>query len=284
MAGLAVLGSALAAWSAPMRHRPSSASNKAAARSDARMLLSKLVLPAGSTRLSSEPAGDHSVLAGTSHPGTPNLADAHGWWRVPGTVDDVIAFVKAHRPSGAGVDGTAGGSGPGYSWAGVTFNWPARRGVLSIRWLVIEVAPLADGSTGVRADGESVWVTPRPSAEQVPPANRVRITVTRADRIVQGPIVVRSLRKVRRLSALLNALPAAQPFVAKCPLDRGIRVVLDFFSSSSSASPVAQATIVVGGCGGVALTLHGHPQPGLGASADLLHRVAAVIGRRLKTR
>jgi hypothetical protein len=298
VAATAVLGGVVFIASAPAGPSITStgggtraAANKAAAESDAPRLLSRLVLPSGSTRLASEPAGDHSQLASCSCPATPNLIDAHGWWRVPERLGEVISFVDAHRPAGTRLVVTGGGRGPGYSSKMVTFAFAPVAGVLATRWLAVNATTLPDGSTGVRADGASVWVTPRPASEVIPPAKRLRITVVRGPKLLQPPITVRSQRKVRRVVGLLNRLPAAQPGISSCPSDPGIRVVLDFYGSARARTPSAVATIVVGGCGGVLLRLHGRPQPALGDPplraggryVPLEHRVARIIGTRLRT-
>jgi hypothetical protein len=244
------------------------------------------VLPPGATPVANKPAWDTWHPGQCPCPATPNAVDAPGWWQVPETVGNVIAFVKAHPPSGATVVATGSGSGPGYESQSVTFQWPAVPGVLSTRWLVVGARSLPGGSSGVRADGISVWVTPRSRSDRVPPATRLRVLVVRGPRVLQGPIAVRSEAKIRKVIALLNRLPAPQPGVSACPVDRGVRVILDFYRSKRAEHPSAVATIIVGGCGGVDLTVHGHREQGFGNSptqGSTEAAVASIIGRKLKT-
>lgn len=265
---------------------PAAASNKAAAVGDAKMLLSKLVLPTGATSVATKPPWDTLRRGSCPCPVTPNAVDDHAWWRVPGTVSHVIAFVKAHPPAGTSVVATSAGSGQGYQSRGVTFAWPQQPGVISTRWLVVSARSLPGGSSGVRADGVSVWVTPRSSSDRVPPAKRLRILVVRGPKVLQGPIAVRSQAKIDKVIAFLNRLPAPQPGVSACPLDRGVRVILDFYASERARRPSAVAKIVVGGCGGVLLTVHGHREQGFGnppPPASTWSAVASIVGRKLNT-
>jgi hypothetical protein len=279
--GLMAAGAvAVSASAAHHASPPTSASNRAAAASDAKALLSRLTLPAGSSQLPARPGWS----GGCPCQLTPNLVDVHSWWEITEPIDQVVAFVESHQPPGSTLVGTGSGSGPGYSGQSVTFQWRPRPGVLSTRWLVISATSLPDGSTGVRADGESVWITPRPASERIPPAKRVRITVTRFERLEQGPIVVRTPQRVRRLRALINGLPEYQPGTRACPLDHGVRVALAFFDGRAAAHPVAQATVAAGGCGGVALQVRGRHEPTLAGPGNLVARINAIIGRHLKTR
>ncbi|HEY2770859.1 MAG TPA: hypothetical protein VGI87_09835 [Solirubrobacteraceae bacterium] len=267
---------AVSASAAPNGRPPTSASNRAAAASDAKTLLSQLILPAGSVQLAAKPSWDHWPSDHCPCPATPNVEDAHGWWQVPDDVDSVIAFVKAHTPEGS----TLVSGGPD-----VMFRWPPEPGVLSTRWLEVEANTLPDGSTAVRADGESVWTVPRPASERVPPAGRVQLTVTHGERVLQGPIEIRSHRRVAKIRALLNSLPAAQPGVYSCPGDPGVRIILEFFGRRIDATPTAKAIVSDGGCGFVGLVLRGHREPDLGGSGvDVVRPLLSIIGRHLKTR
>jgi hypothetical protein len=279
----------MSASASPSQPAPTAKANKAAAQADASWLLSQTVLPADATRLPAKPSWDAGECP---CPITPNAVDDAGWWQAPESFQDVIAFVEAHPPPGSTVGGTgsSGQIGHGESSETVIIDWPPEPGVLGERTLTVSAIPLPGGSSGVRADGVSVWITPRPLSERVPQARLLRVTVTQGPKRLQGPITVRSARKTHKVIALLNRLPAAQPGVSACPLDRGIRVVLDFYATKRTQTPAAVATIVVGGCGGVGLRVHGHEEPPLaetgpmtGRYVPIQDRVAAIIGRRLRT-
>jgi hypothetical protein len=239
------------------------ANNRAAARADAAALLTRLQLPAGASASTVEPAGDGGQLArpAVGPAATPNVVDRHGWWRVPGGPAAVLAYVAAHPPAGA----HRFLSGPGVAG----FAWRPRRRVLNQRWLIVHAVALADGSTGVRADAQVVWVTPRPAHERIPAGERrLRVTVGRHS------LLVTSRSQIRQVVRLLNALPAAQPGAVNCPADMGIRVRLAFRPRP------AVAVVDTTGCGGVTLTLHGRRQPPLAGGRELIPRLARVLHRK----
>ncbi len=293
MAVFAVLVFAVvSATAAPEVPAPTSQSNKAAATSDAKTLLSRLILPAGSTPLAAEPSGDHGQLASpATRPVTPNLADAHGWWRVPEEFSATTSFLDSHPPSGSARAGRGAGSGPGYGVASITFGFPPVAGVLGQRALVVEAVPLPHGVTGIRADGQSVWITPRARSDRIPHAKLLRIKVVRVRKVLQGPFAVRSQAKIGAVVEFLDGLPAPQPGTYSCPADQGVRGILDFFATKRAKRPEAVATVIVGGCGGVQLSVHGHreqgfgnpPVPATGPYVSTEQRVGQIIGRKLKT-
>lgn len=276
----------------------SAAANQAAARADAAALLGELSLPTGATEFSSEPAGDEGLLAyaGAGGPATPNVVEAHAWWTVPGSRAEVMAYVRGHPPNGSALISWGSGDTRGLtSFESVTFAWPAVAGVLSTRSLVLTAVQLPHGSTGLRADTQVVWVTPRPASERIPAgARRLDVSVTsslKGNLAPQRPFSVASAQRIEAIVALLNALPAAQPGVRACPDDPGIRLALAFYQPDA-ASPSAVATIDPYGCGGVRLTIGGRPQPPLGSEAlpgtsttrepSLILRIDRVLGVNLK--
>lgn len=234
---------------------------------------------------------------GSGPPATPNVVDEHAWWVVPGVRADVLAYIDAHPPAGSAPRGV--GSGGSYGMTGSEFQefvWPPIANVASTRSLVVEVVQLPGGSTGLRADAQVVWVTPRPASEQIPPGTH-RLGVSVGSMIAvnkprQRPFTVTSAKRIRRIVALLDALPAAQPGVYNCPADFGIYVRL-VFHARRGVAPLAVATIDAGGCRGVGLTIGGRPQPGLageglpgtGSSpkASLIQQLDSVLGVKLNT-
>lgn len=274
----------------------SAAANQAAAHANAVALLGEVSLPAGATESSSEPAGDEGLLAGAGGPDTPNVVEAHAWWTVPGSRAEVMAYVRGHPPNGsAPISSGSGGSRGSTTFESVTFAWPAVAGVLSMRWLVLTATHLPHGSTGLRVDAQVVWVTPRPALEWIPArARRLSVSVgssLKGNLAPQRPFSVASTRRIERVVALLNSLPAAQPGVRSCPDDPGIRVRLAFYQPAA-ASPSAVATIDPYGCGGVQLTIGGRSQAPLGSEAlpgtsttrepSLILRIDRALGVKLK--
>jgi hypothetical protein len=247
----------------------SATANEAAAQIDASWLLTQVSLLASATRSASEPAGDEGQLAhpGTGPVATPNVVDSHAWWVLPGVRSEVLAYIRVHPPAGTTIafSGSAATRGRTMSES-LAFAWPPIAGVLGMRWLVITVVQLPGGQTGLRADAQVVWITPRPISEAIPGgAQLLRISVhsvIAANQPRQRPLRFTSAHKIAQVIALLNSLPAAQPGVTSCPADFGISVRLAFYPAPR-ASPSAVAEIDPQGCGGVRLTLDGRPQPGL---------------------
>ncbi len=92
------------------------------------------------------------------------------------------------------------------------------------------------------------------------------------------PSKVTSVGQIEAVVALLNKLEVGQPGLRLCPLDRGeTSVALDFYATSQAA-PLAQADIEPEGCGGVALTIGGVPQPRLEEGGFLISEIGRALG------
>ncbi len=264
------------------------AENEAAARSDAGALLMATPLPAGATQSAAEPSEAGSKLAQPGlRPATPNLVDDHEWWIVPGPRADVLEYVEAHRPAGTSESlcGPSTTNGVIESECAY-FAWPKVPGTLTTRWLVVEVVQLPGGATGLRADAEVVWVTPRPASETIPAGARLlRVSVSssiKANQPRQRPLTVTSAAKIEKVTALIDALPAEQPGSIVCPADFGIDVRLAFYRRRGGP-PLAVANDDPGGCGDVGLTIEGRAQPPLEGGTRLVEGVDHVLGVRLDT-
>jgi hypothetical protein len=241
----------------------SARTNRRLARADTAQLLTRLVLPPGAVRSGPEPMGGGLVLA---QPGqtqaTPNLVDRHAWWTAPGSPNALMSYINSHRPAGASLVS----SGTGYLGRAVvfeTFGWPATDGRLSSRWLVLEAVGLPGQRTGLRADAEDVWITPRPASERIPSrSTSLVVSVRRAGKVMSGPFTfVRSMR-IGATTALINSLPAFQPGAQSCPEDFGVDVRL-VFKRAGATQPLAVADVDPQGCGGVGLRLRGREEPAL---------------------
>lgn len=277
--------------------RAAEEANEAAAQADAAWLLTQVPLPAGATRSAGEPAGDEGRLA---HPGvgpvaTPNVVDDHAWWVTPGARGEVLAYIRAHPPAGATIAASSSTATRSVTTSeSVAFAWPPITGTLGMRWLNITVAQLQDGQTGLRADAQVVWITPRPASETIPTdARLLRVSVHStipANQPRQRPLRIASQRKIAEVIALLNSLPAAQPGVRSCPADFGITVRLAFYPALR-AKPSAVAVTDPQGCGGVDLTLNGTPVPALASepppepghppAGSLIERIDHTLGVKL---
>lgn len=284
--------------SGPTMSSPTTAeANEAAAQADAAWLLTQVPLPVGATRSAGKPAGDEGRLA---HPDvgpvtTTNVVDDHAWWVTSGARGEVLAYIRAHPPAGTTI--AASGSTATRSVTtseSVAFAWPPITGTLGMRWLNITATQLQDGQTGLRADAQVVWITPRPASETIPTSARLlRVSVhstIAANQPQQRPLRIASQRKIAEVIALLNSLPAAQPGIRSCPADFGITVRLVFYPAPR-AKPSAIAVIDPQGCGGVALTLNGAPQPALASeplpepghppAGSLIERIDRALGVKI---
>lgn len=274
------------------------AENEHAASVDGASLLPLLVLPPGAAQSSTEPAGDGGHLAAASQTeATPNLIDQHTWWIVPLPRAETIAFLRAHPPPGSKLTGS-GQSGSGRlvvngedkvgdveeEWQ--EFGFAPVAGTIARSSLLVTAVQLPDGSTGVRADAQVVWLTPRPPAEIVPPGSRLmRVSVLSEipeNRPDQRPFTVTSVRRIAAVVKLLNSLPAAQPGTLSCPSDLGNRVHLSFYTRSGS-TPLSTASIDPEGCGGVSLVIRGRVEHELEGASELVKEIAQTIGVTIHT-
>lgn len=238
----------------------SAASNRARAQAEAMRLLALIALPAGAARSASEPTGDqHGLSVPTYSEATPNLVDAHAWWTTMSSPKAVLAYVGAHLPAGAKNFGQSSSSGPsGLQSASETFALPPIRGVLTERLLGVTTTTLPHGVTGIRTDGEAVWLTPRPAWERIPPGvRRVVFTARGADASgrlgpAAAPRTVRG-RRARRLVSFVNADEVFQPGVRACPAEFAESVSLSFIAANGRT--LARATEDPSGCATVSLTI-----------------------------
>jgi hypothetical protein len=296
LAGLAAATTSASASALPIAcpraPRPSSAAgpeSESGAQADAASLLAVLSLGPGSSESSSEPSGDDSLLArpGEDWAATPNGVDEHAWWLVALAPAEALAYLCGHLPPGTATASYGGGlKGPGMPENEVdAFAVSGIPGTL-----VIQLVRLPNGSTALRADGQVVWITPRPTSEKIPSGARMlRITVhDRHDRPSESeseplallerlPWMVTSVGRIEAIVALLNKLDVIQPGLRLCPFGRGGDVELTFYASPDSA-PLAAADIATEGCGGVSLMLGGVPQPGLEGGSGVVSQIGEVLG------
>jgi hypothetical protein len=124
---------------------------------DARALLRRLKFGATAKHVSSEPKGDKGVLgrAGATI-GALRLVDKHGWWRASRRAATAQAYVNRHPPRGF----VLSSDGPDYTKSGIevgkiyVFFKRSTIGQARTIAVVVSVAPLALGGTGIRADVE----------------------------------------------------------------------------------------------------------------------------------
>ena len=259
---------------------------EAAATSEASVLLGQLSLPADAVQSATEPAGDAGYLATAElgAPDTSGLVDAHAWWIVPDTPEQVLAYVDEHRPAGAALFNRSPVAPEAAMPEFTLLRWPEGGGVLGERWLDVKVVQLAEGETGVRADAQVLWLrTPAPIPAG---AKLLRVAFDTQTRRRTHPLErnVTSAKRIGAITTLLNRLPVARPSLLafNCPAEFGV-VRLDFYATATSPPPLAIAVIPVGGCGGVELTVDGEQQPERSsAGLTLIRRIERDLGLDVK--
>lgn len=170
-------GSAAQPGSAPVhdvRAGRTLAGNRELARRQAAWLLARVPVPNGATALKSAPASLSEPATGT--PGVTTLVDEVRLWRVDEPFGQLTAWLKQHPPRGLPPHGSTSASEQGQ----LTMVGYGYRGLSSPAWqsaeLGIAVAP--DGTTAsvMRADGQVVYLDPRPAPDSAR-GPRLRVTI-----------------------------------------------------------------------------------------------------------
>jgi hypothetical protein len=291
------LGTALASTidtSARSQSRASKPASQQVASRDSGRLLRLLVLPRGAHRSARAPAGARSTLAG---PGlsvsTPDVVERHAWWIVPGSPQALLSFLAANPPAGSREDVTSSGGVRGLttSWS-VRFRWPAIAGMLQERFLVLTLARLPGGSTGVRADAQDVWLIPRSAGERIPSSARMlEITVARSNASPSLSMNVGDPKKVLQIATMIDRLPIVQPGAISCPafpVD-GPFVTFTFRATSrgpilAKASEAAWASEPSTACAPMRLTIEGREQTALLDGPSVVGAAEHLLGARLRRR
>jgi hypothetical protein len=271
--------------------------NRHAALSAAGQLLGLLVLPTGATEVPTEPAGDAHQLGSSAELSVfAAEVDRHEFWTTTDSPGTVVASIEAHLPPGA----TSTGSGYSGTSRFVSYSLPTVDApALGPRSFVVDAVELAGGGTGVRADATVRYAAPRLLAQRVPAQARVlEITMTRSpfgpspSPTLKAPLVVTRRADVRRIAAIVDALPFAAmirvpiacPFIGPAPI-----VTFTFRRSPdgrvlATVSEPADTPTDADPCFATALTIRGHPEPGLLEGGTLLRQAGAILGVRLTTR
>jgi hypothetical protein len=259
------------------------AAHKAAAEAVARELLGELPLPEGAVQVASEPA----LEGGVSHPGSLQLVETERYWQLPGEPEAVAAWIRAHIPAGARVSYTGDGGGPGVIRFFAAFRFPVSEPeVISSEELFFEVTA-AEGGTALRADGQVIWALPRAASEHIPAG--VSAISVRATASVPTPVsvsqTISAAASVERVIALIEGLHTPGGGARLCPIDRPGELVVELgFLDAGQAEPVAALVAQTGGCGSVALWVHGQFEGYLEGAWGVAETVENVLGTKLLTR
>jgi len=215
---------------------------KQRAEADATALLASFVPPPGATRLPKAPdlPGGYLKTPITSL-GDGYQVDGTTFWQAPGAPQAVLNWEIAHISHRFSLGDADFGAASDRS-----FELPPVPGVLTSRDLVVEVASLGDGRTGIRVDAEVGWQPSRPASDQVPPAARA-VTIAEETTMETGqgmpsPVTITDPAVVARLAALVNAMPISplNGTAESCPAAFGSFLTLTF-----GASPGGQVLATV---------------------------------------
>jgi hypothetical protein len=238
---------------------------QAAARADAASLLASFVPPPGTTRLPQEPDPLPNPLMnpGVGMPASPDLVLLTAWWSGPGTPQQTLAWIDAHRPGGTVMGATSLGNATAPTGA-LSYDRPSTT-QLSRRSLEITFDRIG-ARTVLRTDAVVMWLPSRPAGATIPTTvTRIALVATpggqfgRTRRTVVPLPAVTDKLIVAKIVTLLNGLPMTGDAATSCGNEIGAMLRMSFYVGTAT-TPVAVADAEQGGCGGVDLTMHAGPQ------------------------
>jgi hypothetical protein len=247
---------------------PSSPEQRAAA--EATAILRQFVPPPGAVRLTKEPAlPSGSPTMGLS---AATQQDATGYWRVRGTATALLAWEKAHISRSFSRQDVI--IGPP-SWDTV-YSLPPVPGVQPQREMNVQVYDTGGGTAVIMAEALVSWTPPRPAAEAIPASAAVAtIAPYGLWPKMPAPVTITSAPAVRRLAALVNALPLSTTADdVPCPMAAGFTLT---FRVAAGGPPVAIAA-GPGACSQVILHLKGHEAAALQPPASYNAAVLTIAG------
>jgi hypothetical protein len=228
------------------------------AEADAAAILAAFVVPPGARKLPGAPAGQASLLKDIAgSPASPNWIDEAGFWQVKGAPRQVLAWTAAHvgrgHTDGGLITSLPTPSRPETVWER-DYALAPLPGVEDTRELTVEVADAGRGQTAIRVDAQVTWLPARTASETVPAA-ATAVTLTLipdpalSKKTPPRPATVTSPEAVRRVTAMVNALPVFPPGQLECGLGRGEVTALVLTFLSAQRGPVlATAYVSTEGC------------------------------------
>ncbi|MEZ0106241.1 hypothetical protein ABH920_000222 [Catenulispora sp. EB89] len=245
--------------------------HEAAAQREVVQMLAAFQPPPGAARVANQP---DPLPSGLDRPPTKSDALTQvasvGWYETSQSPDEVLAWVKAHPPTGSALSGSVSGSGPGF----LIFAFPG-----GTNWLIVTPQSASDGRTIIRLDASDVWTPSRPAGSTLgytaPSVSVVTVNATdpqftlsadeTATRVSTDPAVV------HKVVDLLNALQPPVPGTKNCPADVGVTVQITL---PGLAAVAAQAS----GCGEVVIAPQGGIRQYYDGAADLIPRIYSLFG------
>lgn len=235
-------------------------------------MLAAFQAPPGAARKTRQP---DPLPAGLTRPPMKSAAvsqvAAVGWYETSQSPQEVLAWVKAHPPTGSSLTGWSGGPG-GFSTE--TFAFPGR-----LNWLIVTPQSAADGRTIIRLDASDVWTPSRPPNTMLGYTATSVSVVTTSRANPQFPLPPDETAThtstdpavVHKVVDLLNALQPPVPGVKHCTADLGITVRITL---PGEATVAAEGS----GCGEVLITPQGGSPQYYDGAADLIPKVYTLFG------
>ena len=225
----------------------------------ARATLTGFTLPAGAVRLVTAPRGS-PVATPPSYPGSKDLIDLDRLWRTTGDMSVAIAWARQHVAPGWATteSGTEGGPG-GVLMEDVGFTLPDGAPYVESRQVLFSAAPDGARHVAVRMDVQVIWVPTRPAWSYVP---RDATTATLTSWPATGDAPPRTTKTsdramVAALRALVNRMTVSTGGTEHCgPARASGRYSLRL---RAPGSPQVEVSYSGYPCGGVDLTVQGHP-------------------------
>ena len=271
-AQLAVITVTVLPATAPVPVPPTATPNTAheqTTRAAMQALLAQVPLPPGSQVAVTAPVpmltAPPAVWAST------NVVDVSGWWTTPGTLDDVLTYLKAHPPVGTTGVGTASGdqSGDGEM---VSFDTPSTGDYADSRLLI--VVSTDAGRVAIRADAQAIWRPTRTAGETLDAATLTAGSVKNTGFGGGGPSgssLAFTTAQLRQVVTLLNQLDTAVPINHSCPEIKTTRTLtFDTTAGQVQFNPTNCITVTVDAAGA--------QQPALQDSPALENWLNALLG------
>ena len=255
------------------------AGSRAEAVTLARLMLSRLRLPAGARRLPSAPVPP-SLRSPSLWAGAAGQLDLHQIYELRQPMDAVAQFLTARVPAGMSQAGTGEGAGPsGVTSMAVSYTPRSVPAGIYMAQLVLTVVPAGSGGSMVRADAQVIWFPPRTAAEHIDPARYhvLAITVTIYGRRLHTlHKVVTSQAVITRLAEALNRSPVRPVQTISCPF-----VFADYrlaFAVFRQARPVVVVVATRWPCEGAQIRVSGRLQPPLEDAGTVVTTADQVLG------
>jgi hypothetical protein len=229
---------------------------------DAAAILAAFVVPPGARKLPGPPTGQASEMKQiTGSSASPNWIDKTGFWQVTGDPKQVLSWTAGHvgrSHTSFGVITNLPVSGrPETVWER-DYVLPPVPAVEDTRELTVEVADAGNGQTAIRVDAQVTWLPARQASEMVP-ATATAITLSvfpngNLNKKPPRPATVTSPAAVRRVIAMVNALPVFPPGPRECGMNQGTELVLTFLAAPRGRV-LATALVQTGYCEEVFFTV-----------------------------